>query len=215
MCIQSTKYTYVYLKVFLRVPSRMRLFPSDGSSGSQQRECQQRGFPADGLRSFHKRSSRQRHSRRGGSQKRRSPLRASGVPRRGDPSRGIHGFPEVEIPAEGFRGFQKMRSRQRDTGFPTRGDSKQRGSPESGFSAVGFRGSQLRVSWDPNSSGSPKMELPAEGFGDFQQTNLGVPRKGDSQQTGSAGPSRRVQGFPAYRVSGSKHRGSGVPNRGI
>ena len=82
MCVQGTKYTYVYLKVLLRVPSRMRLFPSDGSSGSQQRECQQRGFPTDGLRSFQKRRSRQRHSRRGG-------------------------FPEEEIPAEGFRGSQK------------------------------------------------------------------------------------------------------------
>ena len=153
--------------------------------------------------------------------------RDSWVPRRGDPSRGIHGFPEVEIPAEGFRGFQKMRSRQRDTGFPTRGDSKQRGSPESGFSAVGFRGSQLRVSWDPNSSGSPKMELPAEGFGDFQQTNLGVPRKGvpsrrvqlvpaegfrGSQHIGSAGPSTGVQGFLTEEFSRSQHRGSGVPN---
>ena len=109
----------------------------------------------------------------GGSQKRRSPLRASGVPRRGDPGRGIHGFPEVEIPAEGFRGFQKKRSRQKDSGVPTRGDSKQRGSQKADF--------QQQGSGDPNSGGSPKMELPAEGFRDFKQTNLGVPRKGDSQ----------------------------------
>ena len=121
MCIQSTKYTYVCLKVFLRVPSRMRLFPSDGSSGSQQRECQQRGLPTDGLRGSQKKISRQRHPRRGGSQKRRSPLRASGVPRRGDPGRGIHGFPEVEIPAEGFRGFQKRDPGRRIQGFPQEG----------------------------------------------------------------------------------------------
>ena len=145
MCIQSTKYTYVYLKVFLRVTSRMRLFPSDGSSGSQQRECQQRGFPADGLRSFHKRSSRQRHSRRGGSQKRRSTLRASGVPRRGDPSRGIHEFPELEILAEGFRGSQKWR--------PGRGIH---GFPEEVIPAEGFMGSQKWRSQQRDSGVSKK-----------------------------------------------------------